>query len=182
MSVVSAAATESISFSYKCGICNEVHDGCPMFEFNAPATIEEYEIIDTDKLLYYHVKEGETSHFFVKTCLFIPIIGHKEPFVWLVWVSLSDASYTRYKEILDKGSVIKADENYFGYLMNHLPPPYNGTFLLSTRIVPRAETAPQVVTMATGSVLATDYFGPGMTFETAKMLGEQSIHKSDGWR
>ena len=63
-------------------------------------------------LFYYLIPEHERAarcelssdvcvvdgkYFFVRGCIEIPVHGADEPFVWGVWVSLSEASFSQYR-------------------------------------------------------------------------------------
>jgi hypothetical protein len=43
----------------------------------------------------------DDEHFFVRGCLEIPVHGSDDPFVWGVWVSLSEPNFFRFQELLD---------------------------------------------------------------------------------
>ena len=42
------------------------------------------------------------KYFFVRGCIEIPVHGADEPFVWGVWVSLSEASFSQYLDSYDE--------------------------------------------------------------------------------
>ena len=43
----------------------------------------------------------DDEHLFVRGCLEIPVHGSDDPFVWGVWVSLSEPNFFRFQELLD---------------------------------------------------------------------------------
>ena len=83
---------------FQCKSCGQWREGMPNFSANAP-------------LFYYGIPEDEREarcqlgtdtcivdgeHFFVRGCLEIPVHGGPEPFVWGVWVSLSEVNFDRF--------------------------------------------------------------------------------------
>jgi hypothetical protein len=50
----------------------------------------------------------------------LPVIDGPEPFVWLVWVSLSEASFLRVNELW-KHEGRESEPPYFGWLQSALP-------------------------------------------------------------
>src|ERR1700752_1325262 len=57
------------------------------------------------------------KEFYIRGCLELPIRDHSDPFVWSVWVSLSETSFARVGELWD--AEIRAHEPpLFGWLCN----------------------------------------------------------------
>ena len=61
----------------------------------------------------------EGKDIFVRGCLEIPIIGHKDCFIWGVWVSVSEASFARILELWD-APVVENEPPKFGWLCNNI--------------------------------------------------------------
>lgn len=110
-------------FAYRCERCDEVHEGSPSFGFAAPSYYEW--LTDEQKAscgwitddLCTVTSEGHTD-FFIRSVLEIPIHGISEPFIWGVWVSVSEKSYGRYVET----HTAPADgDGFFGWLANDIP-------------------------------------------------------------
>lgn len=62
----------------------------------------------------------DEKHFFVLGRIVLPVVDAPEPFVWLVWVSLSERNFDRATELWER----KGRENeppYFGWLQSFLP-------------------------------------------------------------
>ena len=74
----------------------------------------------------------DKQHFFVRGCLEIPIIGAAEPFVWGVWVSLSDASFRLFIDCYEEPQRSHIGP-FFGWLAARLPL-YPDTNALATRV------------------------------------------------
>lgn len=104
-------------FRFKCVSCDEWHEGMPSFGWDAP-------------LLYYGIPEGERDkrcelttntcvidgeYSFVRGCIEIPVIDADEPFVWGVWVSLSQPNFEEFLTLLDQ-SKRSQHGPYFGWL------------------------------------------------------------------
>lgn len=62
------------------------------------------------------VHEGETDRF-IRAVPEVPIIGVEEPFLWGVWVSLSEKRFNRYRETYDNPI---AGEGFFGWVCNEI--------------------------------------------------------------
>src|SRR5262245_37468837 len=62
----------------------------------------------------------DQQQFFVRGRILIPVIGHKEPFIWGLWASLSQESFARYGQLWD---VEKREHEPLlpGSLANHIP-------------------------------------------------------------
>src|SRR5690348_16292323 len=85
-------------FAYTCTCCGKRHEGSPSFGFDAPhqyASLSAEQKLAMGELssdLCTITHNGEVDRF-IRTVLEIPIVGAQDPFMWGVWVSLSDKSY-----------------------------------------------------------------------------------------
>ena len=61
----------------------------------------------------------DDKHFFIRGCLETFILDCKDPFVWGVWVSLSEASFARIGELLET-EIRDNEPPFFGWLCNEL--------------------------------------------------------------
>ncbi len=164
-------------FSFRCSCCGEVHEGSPSFGFRAPApyleqseAVREAGNLGTD-LCRYSDEDGE--HFFIRVCLEVPIHGVEEPFLWGVWVSLSESSFARYLETYDSPDT---HDRYFGWFSNYLPY-YESTYALKTEVYPRAGgERPCIVLEQTDHPLAVD-FHQGISVEKAQAIAEAAMHR-----
>ena len=90
-------------FAFKCSSCGEIHEGSSSFGFNAPdqyATLSDEQksrmgVLSEDFCTITHTDGIDR---FVRAVLEVPIHGVEKPFLWGVWVSLSEKSFNRYKE------------------------------------------------------------------------------------
>ncbi|BBB26339.1 conserved hypothetical protein [Amphritea japonica ATCC BAA-1530] len=64
------------------------------------------------------IVDGE--HFFVRGHIELPVAGADEPFIWSVWVSLSEQSFDHMSEHWESEGRENC-EAYFGWLMTNLP-------------------------------------------------------------
>ncbi len=121
-------------FKFKCVCCDEWHNGVPSFGFLAPAHIdgvppEEREarcLIESDACVL------DRKYFFIRGCLEIPVSGWDEPFVYGVWVSLSEASFDQFCDTFEVAARSHIGP-FFGWLTNRLPL-YPDTLALKTRV------------------------------------------------
>jgi hypothetical protein len=74
----------------------------------------------------------DDREFFIRGCLEIPIRNCDEPFVWSVWVSVSEKSFARIGELWD-AEIRDQEPPFFGWLSNGLSV-YPPTFGLKTNV------------------------------------------------
>ena len=109
-------------FAFKCSSCGEIHEGSPSFGFNAPdqyATLSDEQksrmgVLSEDFCTITHTDGIDR---FVRAVLEVPIHGVEKPFLWGVWVSLSEKSFNRYKETYSDPVV---GEGFFGWVCNRI--------------------------------------------------------------
>ncbi len=174
-----ASAAEEMAgiFAFRCTQCGELHEGSPSFSFEAPSPYLEQSKEVRDKgelgtdLCNYADEDGR--HFFVRVCLEIPIHGMEEPFLWGVWVSLSEDSYNRYVDTYDSPDT---SDSYFGWFCNRLPF-YEDTYALKTRVRPReGGIRPTLELEETSHPLSID-FHQGISPERAQEIAEAALHR-----
>jgi hypothetical protein len=162
-------------FSYKCASCSRVHEGSPSYGFAEPwhyTTLSKEQRLDIAKLSSDACIIKDTDHFdfFIRVCLEVPIIGMDEPFLWGVWISLSENNFRRYNETWDN----PVDE-YFGFLCTKLPL-YPDTIGLKTLAHPRSNGQRPTITLEpTDHPLSVD-FREGLTIKRAQEIAEQLMH------
>lgn len=110
-------------FAFKCTCCDQVHEGSPSIGFKAPdhyAGLTEEQKRSWGKLStdLCEIADGEGTDYFIRAVLEVPIVGVDDPFLWGVWVSLSEKSYRRYVETYDSPQV---GEGFFGWVCNNIP-------------------------------------------------------------
>ena len=106
-----------------CATCGQYHDELPLsFGANAPA---QYDGIPQDQRttrcdLTDDVCVIDEEHFFICGCLEVPVTDADEPFVWIVWTSMSRQSFDRTIEIWDREGR-ETEPPFFGWLSTALP-------------------------------------------------------------
>lgn len=116
-------------FAFKCSCCGELHEGSPSIGYRMP---DQYASLSQEQ----RAAMGELSEdlctishddgvdYFIRTILEVPIHGVEEPFLWGIWVSLSEKSYRRYVETYD--DPVEGD-GFFGWVCNEIPAyPFEG--------------------------------------------------------
>lgn len=108
-------------FAFKCNCCGDVHEGSPSFAFRAPdpyvgLSDQQQAANKLSDDLCVIVREGSTDRF-IRAVLEVPIHGASEPFLWGVWVSLSEKSFKRYVETFDEPV---PGEGFFGWVCNDI--------------------------------------------------------------
>jgi hypothetical protein len=110
-------------FAFKCNCCGEVHEGSPSIGYQMPdqyACLSEQQRAVMGKIGndFCTITHEEGTDYFIRAVLEVPIHGVEEPFLWGVWVSLSEKSFTRYVETYD--SPVEGD-GFFGWVCNAIP-------------------------------------------------------------
>jgi hypothetical protein len=163
-------------FSFTCSSCDEIHEGSPSFSFRAPgpyldqpAEVQEAGHLGSDLC---HYEDADGMHFFIRVLLEVPIHGVADPFLWGVWVSLSEQNYARYIDTFDAPNT---GDRYFGWFCNHLPY-YPNSLSLKTEVHPRAgNTRPFIVLEETDHPLSIDYHR-GISIAPAQEIAEAVMH------
>ena len=150
-----------------------MHEGSPSFSFPSPLTYNSLsEEEKTDAHLGTDLCYIEDDRF-IRVCLEIPIIGVEQPFMWGVWVSLSQHNFARYRDTYDEPVVT---DEYFGWFCNCLPF-YPDTINLKTLVHPRAGgIRPYIDLEPTDHPLSIDYRN-GISISRAQEIAEHVMHQ-----
>lgn len=162
---------------YHCNTCGQCHDELPMcFGPSAPA-------------LWYAIPEAERAerselssdqclidgkHFFVLGRIVIPVVDGPDPFVWLAWVSLSEANFLRTCELWEREGR-ESEPPYFAWLQSALP--YEPTTLnlkAQLQTMPLGER-PRIVLEMTDHPLAVEQHG-GISMARVQQIVERALH------
>jgi hypothetical protein len=159
--------------SWVCPTCGSTHDGVPTgYSFEAPLTCytipdgerEQRSVLNSDYCVI------ENQDYFVRGCLEIPIIGHDEPFILGVWVSLSKANFDR-EQSLSKNPARVNEPAYFGWLSWRLEI-YPDTFALKTNVHSRSVgTRPFIQLQISEHPLAQEQYS-GITMHRVAEIAE----------
>lgn len=162
-------------FKYRCNSCGEEHEGAPSFSFNAPfyyqALTDDFQkspkvSLDSDFCI---IEEDR----FIRVCLEIPIKGFDDPFMWGVWISLSQTNFEKYKENFKSNE----EAMYFGWFSNKLPY-YSDTLSLKTEVHVRQNGVRPYITLEhTDHPLCLDYHH-GISWEKAAEIAQIAMHGS----
>ncbi|MGR9073985.1 MAG: DUF2199 domain-containing protein [Gammaproteobacteria bacterium] len=163
-------------FSFKCACCGRIHEGSPSFGFAAPDPyLEQPQKTQREGHLgtdLCHYDDADGRHYFIRAVLEVPIHGVAEPFLWGVWVSLSEASYRRYVETYDDPD---PGDRFFGWLCNYLPY-YPNTYALKTQVRPGAKgERPNLELQDNGHPLETDFVN-GISADKAREIAVRCLH------
>jgi hypothetical protein len=164
-------------FAFKCGKCSKIHEGSPSFSYDAPwrylgLSTEEKAAAElkSDTCVIRH-DDGVDR--FIRVVLEIPIHGVDEPFMWGVWVSLSEKSFARYLETWNEPDESDA---YFGWFCSRLPY-YEDTINLKAQVRPRrGGLRPYLELERNGHLLAEHLFA-GISIEHAQEIAEMMMHE-----
>lgn len=163
-------------FSFTCSCCGKTHEGSPSFGFKYPEPwIGQPEEVKekgkvSDDLCHYEDEDG--MHYFARVILEIPIHGVEEPFMWGVWVSLSQQSYEHYIETWDNPD---KDRAYFGWFCSRLPY-YKNTLSLATDVLHTGiGQRPHLHLHESEHELYKDFIN-GISIEKAQKIAEISRH------
>lgn len=107
-------------FAFKCSCCGDIHEGSPSIGYRMPdqyASLSEEQREAMGKISsdFCTVTHDEGTDYFIRAVLEVPIDGVEEPFLWGVWVSLSEKSSHRYEETYDAPV---AGDGFLGWLCN----------------------------------------------------------------
>ena len=123
-----------MAFEFRCSSCGESHHGMPQFGADAPLSYYAIPADQRDARCSLGSDDCviDQRSSFVRGCLEIPVHGEAEPFVWGVWVSLSEANFTKWVECFHAEHRSHIGP-FFGWLNAWLKP-YPDTVNLKTRV------------------------------------------------
>lgn len=83
-------------FEFKCSCCGETHKGIPTFGWDFPLHLLDIPEVERESRVLLGSDDCiiDERWFYVRGCIEIPVIGHKDPFIWGAWVSLSEKNHT----------------------------------------------------------------------------------------
>ncbi len=162
---------------FHCATCGQHHDQLPMcLGPNAPAlwyAIPEHErdsraSLSSDQC----VIDGE--HFFVRGRIVIAVTDGPDPFVWLVWVSLSEKNFDRMRELWHTQGR-ETEPPYFGWLQTALPYPVPTLSLkTSVQTMPYGER-PLIAVLPDSHQLALEQQN-GISMARVQQIAEAALH------
>lgn len=119
---------------FVCTRCGNEHAGTPTFGFRFP--IDYLDVPEAERKERVFLTEDtcviDDDRFFVRGCLEIPVHGACEPFIWGVWVSVSEKSFYEFQDLL--GVDTRAHHGPFEGQLCSPPRPYPDSTNLRTLI------------------------------------------------
>nr|WP_286576023.1 DUF2199 domain-containing protein [Pseudoxanthomonas winnipegensis] len=164
-------------FEFTCSCCGKRHEGSPSFGYKAPMHYDVLSERDKESLATLtddlcEIDSPEGTDYFARVVLELPIHGVEEPFLWGVWVSLSEESFARYTSTWGEHD---ESDSYFGWFSNRLPY-YPDTMNLKTKVRPRnGGLRPYLELEPSAHPLATHYF-EGLSIQEAQRIAEEVMH------
>lgn len=123
-----------MAFEFRCAGCGEIHRGTPGFTAEAP--LSYYDVPVEERAARCSLGADECvidgQWYFVRGCLEIPVLTESEPFIWGVWVSLSERSFSDWRRVFDNAKRSHVGP-FFGWL-NAALKPYPSTENLKTHL------------------------------------------------
>jgi len=167
----------SALLTFTCSCCGKTHEGSPSFGYKSP---RYYDLLsDEDKTRIAILQDdicvigiNDNSDFFVRTILEVPIHGVAEPFMWGVWVSLSQASFKRYMSTWDNHD---ENDHYFGWFSNQLPH-YPDTLNLKASVRPRNGGLRPFLVLEEADHPLVQHFHRGISIGEAQQIAERIMH------
>lgn len=143
---------------FRCSRCGQFHD-LSEISFGTDAPIQWHLLSEPERENSELCEEqcviesADGRHFFIRTCLDIPIQNSSASFTWGVWVSLSEESFLEMAAHWDDPARTSCGP-YFGWLCTKVPE-YPDTVFLKTRVHQRpVGTRPRVELEPTDHPLA----------------------------
>jgi hypothetical protein len=166
-------------YAFTCSRCGKRHEGSPSFAFSAPVYYDELSEIQkqsmgllTDDLC--EIRHPENTDYFARVLLEIPIHGISEPFLWGVWVSLSQNSFERYTSTWGQHD---ESDSYFGWFSNRLPY-YPDTINLKANVRPRNGGVRPCLELQPCAHPLTVHVREGLTVWEAQAIAKVAAHRS----
>lgn len=167
-----------MTFTFECTSCGQLHEGMPTFGAKAP--LSYYEISEIERAERCDLGSDDCvidgKYFFVRGCLEIPVQGQNDPFIWGVWVSLSQESFDEW--IKHFGEAKRSHiAPFFGWVNTWLKP-YPDTMNLKTNVHLRNDgIRPFIELEPTDHPLAIEQ-REGITVERVAEIYTQMVHEN----
>jgi hypothetical protein len=126
-----------MTFRFQCNSCGETHEGVPTFGADMPSIAQWIPAEDRPSRVDLGtddcVVDGE--RFLVRGCLEIPVQGEADPFVWGVWVDISQANFDQWVSAfkLKERSHVGPFPGYLGTALPCYPDTFNHHVVMHLR-------------------------------------------------
>ncbi|KZN99719.1 DUF2199 domain-containing protein [Pseudobacillus badius] len=160
---------------YTCRCCGNYHNELPM-SYGRPVPDYCYEIPLEEQEERIEMNEDlciiDEEYFFVRGCIEIPVVDGEGPFIWDVWVSLSENNFHQTIDYWETEGREQKLEPMFGWLSTALPC-YPETINLKTRVHTRpVGFSPSIELEPTEHLLAVEQ-REGIMVERIKQMAEE---------
>lgn len=163
---------------FLCATCGQTHDSIPMC-LGAPVPELWHSIPEVERADRVHLSSDQCvidgRHFFILGRILLPVIGGDDSFVWLAWVSLSEANFVRSGELWESEGR-EVEPPYFGWLQSALPGYTPGTLSLKANVqtMPLGQR-PLITLERTDHPLAVEQ-REGITMVRVQQIAEAALH------
>ena len=166
---------------YTCSCCGKYHEELPT-SYGNPAPIYYYEAGPEEQDERFELDDDlcvmDNEHFFIRGCIEIPVIDGEGPFIWDVWVSLSEANFNKTNDYWDVEGREDKLEPMFGWLSTDIPY-YPETINLKTNVHTRSlGIRPYIELEPTNHPLAIEQ-RKGITMERIKKIAEDLCNEEE---
>ena len=126
-----------MTFEFRCKSCDQLHAGVPTFGFDSPAIAQWIPPAERGTRVELGsddcVVDGE--RFLVRGCIEIPVEGEQDPFIWGVWVDLSQRDFDEWAKSfhLDKREHVGPFAGYLGSALPCYPDTFNHHVVMHLR-------------------------------------------------
>ncbi|MBT2701181.1 DUF2199 domain-containing protein [Bacillus sp. ISL-40] len=160
---------------YVCKCCGKYHDELPM-SYGSPVPDYCHDIPLEEQESRIEMNDGlcviDDEHFFIRGCIEIPVLDGEGPFIWDVWVSLSETNFEKTIEDWETEGRENELEPMFGWLSTSIPC-YPETINLKTMVHTRSVgVSPYIELEPNEHPLAVEQT-KGITMERIKLIAEE---------
>lgn len=160
---------------YLCRCCGKYHNELPM-SYGSPVPDYCYDVPSEEQESRIEMNEDlciiDDEYFFIRGCIEIPVRDGEGPFIWDVWVSLSEGNFHKTNDYLEVEGREQKLEPMFGWLSTSIPC-YPETINLKTMVHTRSVgVRPYIELEPTEHPLAIEQ-REGITIERIKQIAEE---------
>ena len=166
---------------YTCAICGKIHEDWPAIAFSSPDNYEGLTPSEKQSLAsltgdFCEIRHEDQTDRFIRCVLFQEIIGQDEPLHYGIWVSLSEKSFTDYKEHYHDHN---HEATYFGYICNTIPGYLSTMSIPSNVVVGRDNNRPEIIPHKSFKhPFVSDYFD-GITLQEAEKRIHEALNRQE---
>jgi hypothetical protein len=161
---------------YTCACCGDEHVGAPSFACAAPdhynglSPAEQKELASLSDDFCVIEDVGR----FIRACLEVPIHGSDDPFLWGVWVSLSEESFETYRDHFEDDGY---RDRFFCWFCNRLPA-YPDTLGLAGTVELRGDGQRPVVHLHAGDHPLIRDHEEGISWDQTVAIAQSILHST----